>query len=1049
MSKSKKQLPFAFFDSQARLFKICFITAFALCLSVIEAVAQIKVTGVVKESNGDPLPGVAVKVKGSQSGTQTNVNGQFSLTVPGPDAVLSFSYIGFVTKDVKVSNQTAINVTLVENANDLDEVVVLGYGQTSTKRDLTGSQSSVTSKDIAERQPVTLFDALQGQASGVQVVNDNGDPMGQGTIQIRGASSINATGVGPLYVIDGVISENGNFVNPQDIESIEILKDIASASIYGARGANGVILITTKKGKEGKPLIAGQYTFTLGELAHKIRTTSADELRYYRMIRGGGINFAGNVDSVNPYLNADNDYQDLLFRTSKKHVANLSLSGGQKGLTYYAGLNYTDNQALVLNSWMKRVQSKVNVTYQISPKLSVSNNLAFAYQTGNIINLGNSAKQIFERNPWTSLYRPDGELAGVIESKRNPVAYALLDKNLDNNYVSQFNTQFKYKIIDGLSFSTMFTANLDNNNNREVVPARITTNGISEGFGSSQRKVYWESQSVFNYEKIFNKVHNFSAVAGFTLDRRRTDNYKIRVTNLLNEDIFMSNVGTIDVNTAQTGTSATANSNVSILARANYSYQGKYMLQGTFRRDGSSRFGPNSKWGDFFSTGAAWRFTSEKFMEWTKGIIDDGKLRFSVGSAGNDAIGNYMSYTTVKFGDYYYNGQLGASADRVLGNSAIQWETTTATNYGIDLSFLKGRVTLTAEYYDKITKDLLYTSELGKESGKYQVVTNLGKIQNKGFELTVLGTPIANKDFVWDVNANMTLPKSKIKELANGTSFITGNKWLVKEGGKIGDFYLFINEGVYQYDVSNAYTPDNQRLTPVDVVVSADGKSVESVGGYTLNGQPYTGPITSKYYNGVKLQGGDTIWQDTNNDGTIDDNDKVIAGNGLPTFYFGLNNTFRYKQFSLSFLFNGQFGNKVYNAVANGQNTTSSTYTPPIWDMATTSWFRQGDITQYPLVSRQDTRGSIRNNYNSLYLEDGSFIRLSSARLAYTLDKKLASKIAAKSATVYLFGQNLLTWTNYSWFDPEFSTSNQLQPGNDTGKYPKVREFGLGLNVNF
>ncbi|MFD1630801.1 SusC/RagA family TonB-linked outer membrane protein [Pseudopedobacter beijingensis] len=1025
------------------------IMFFLSTLGVLQSFAQVKVSGVVKESNGEPLPGVSVKLKGGQLATQTNVNGQFNITVPGTDAVLVFSYVGFVAKEVKVGTQTNLQINLVENANDLDEVVVTGYGQTSAKRDLIGSQSSVTSKDIEERQPVTLFDALQGQASGVQVVNDNGDPMGQGSIQIRGASSINASGVGPLYVIDGVISENGNFVNPQDIESMEILKDIASASIYGARGANGVILITTKKGKEGKPLVMGQYTFTLGELAHKIRTTSADELRYYRMIRGGGINYAGNVDSVNPYLNADNDYQDLLFRTSQKHVANLSLSGGQKGMTYYAGINYTDNQALVLNSWMKRVQSKVNISYQLSPKLSISNNLAFAYQTGNIINLGNTAKQIFERNPWTSIYRPDGELAGVIESKRNPVAYALLDKNLDNNYVAQYNTQLRYKIIDGLSFSTMFTANLDNNNNREVVPARITTDNVSVGFGSTQRKVYWESQSLFNYEKVFNKVHNFSAVVGFTADRRRVDNYKIRITNLLNEDIFTSNVGAIDVNPAQTATFATANSNASILARANYNYRGKYMLQGTYRRDGSSRFGPNSKWGDFLSTGAAWRFTSEKFMEWSKGIIDDGKLRFSVGSAGNDAIGDYMSYTTVQFGEYYYNGQLGASADRTLGNSAIQWETTTSANYGLDLSFLKGRVTFTAEYYNKTTKDLLYTTELGKESGKYQVVQNIGSIRNKGAEFTILGTPIAKKDFVWNVNANITLPNSKIVELANGTSFITGNRWLVQEGGKIGDFYLFINEGVYQYDVSNAYTPDNQRLIPYDVVVSADGKTVESFGGYTLNGQPYTGLVTSKYYNGIKLQGGDTIWQDTDNSGSIDDDDKVIAGNGLPTFYFGLNNTFKYKQFSLSFLLNGQFGNKVYNAVANSQNKNSSTYTPPVWDMALTSWAKQGDITKYPMTSRKDERGSMRDGYNSLYLEDGSFIRLSSARFAYTLDKKLAQKIAAKGATVYIFGQNLLTWTNYSWFDPEFSTNNQLQPGNDTGKYPKIREFGLGLNINF
>lgn len=1041
MNKTNKKMSSAYFDNRIRLFKICFITVFALCLSVIEALAQIKVTGLVKDGSGEPLPGVAIKVKGTQQGTQTNVNGQFNITVPSSDAVLSFSYIGFVNKDLKVGSQTNINVTLIENAKDLNEVVVLGYGQTSTKRDLTGSQSTVTAKDIVERQPVTLFDAIQGQAAGVLVTNDNGDPMGQGTIQIRGASSINADGVGPLYVIDGIISENGNFVNPQDIESFEILKDIASASIYGARGANGVILITTKRGKEGKPLVAGQYTYTMGEVAHKLRTTSAEELRLWRNM----IN-QSQPDSVQPYLNADNDYQDFMFRTSKKHIVNLNLSGGTKGINYYSSVNYIDNQALVVNSWMKRIQSKVNVSYQLSPKLTISNNLAFSYQTGNVINVGNTAKQIFERNPWTSLYRPDGTLTGAVESKRNPLAYALYEKNIDNDYVAQFNKQIKYQFTDALSFTTMFNGNLENLSNRSLTPVRITTNNQNSASGMFQRRFYWESQSFFNYNKTFNEVHNFSAVAGFTMDRRRRDRYDISVRNLLNEDIFTSNIGTIEI-ASGTGTFATANSNVSLLSRANYSYKGKYIIQGTFRRDGSSRFGENNKFGNFLSTSAAWRFTGEDFMGWSKGIIDDGKLRFSVGSAGNDAIGDYRSYTVMDFGSSYYNGKYGAAESSVLGNSLIKWETTTAQNFGLDISFLKGRVSFVADYYIKTTKDLLYNSELGKESGKSQVTVNLGNIENRGLELSLLGTAIAKENFSWEVNANVSFPQAKIKKLANGTSFIAGNRYLIEEGGKIGNFYLWIHEGVYQYNESNAYTPDNQRLTPV-LTLRPDG-TVESLDGYTLNGQAYTGPVTSKYYGSAKLQGGDSIWQDTNNDGVIDDNDRVIAGNALPNSYFGLGNTFRYKRFSLSMLFNGQFGNKVYNYVADGQNRFNSTYTPPTWDAALYSWRKPGDIAKYPNPVPKDTRGSMRYGYNSLYLEDGSFIRLSSARFTYNLDPKVAARIRAKNVSVYAFGQNLVTWTNYSWYDPEFSSNNQLTPGTDNGRYPKVREFGLGINVNF
>ncbi|WP_246269455.1 SusC/RagA family TonB-linked outer membrane protein [Pedobacter panaciterrae] len=1007
----------------------------------------INITGTVKDGGGGAIPGVGVRVKNAKVSTQTDANGKYSITVPDANSTLLFSYIGLVSQEAVVGNKKVIDITLKEDESALDEVVVTGYGEKVKKRDLTGSISSVTAKDIAERQPLTLFDALQGQASGVLVTNDNGDPAGQGTIQIRGASSINASGTGPLYVIDGIISENGNYINPSDIESFEILKDVASAAIYGARGANGVIIITTKRGKEGKPLIGVQYTYNRGELANKIRTISADELRFYRMIRGGGAGIGGNVDSINPYLNADNDYQELLFRTSEKHTVNLSLSGGSKGITYYGGLNYVDNQAIALNSWIKRIQSKLNVEYAISDKLTISNNLAFAYQTGNILNIQNTARQIFERNPWTSLYRPDGTLAGFTESKRNPVAFALLDKNIDNDYLAQFNTQAKYKIYKDLSITTMFNAQLDNQNSRNVTPAIINNAAFSTGTGSAERKVYWESQTYMNYNKTFSKDHTVTGVAGFTADRRRRDEYRIRVEELLSDDIFTSNVGIIDP--TNTGTFATANSNVSLLARGSYSYKGRYIVQGTIRRDGSSRFGENNKWGNFISMSAAWRFSDEKFMDWSKSFLDDAKLRYSYGSAGNDAIGDYQSYTTINFGGNYYNGLSGAAENVVLGNSLIQWETATSANYGIDLTMIKGRLTFTAEYYNKTTKDLLYQSELAKETGKTQVAVNLGTIENTGLEFTVVGTPIKTEKFGWDVNANITFPKARVKKLADGTAFLSGNKWLIQEGGKIGDFFIFKNLGVYQYDVSNAYTPEGKRLTPINVVVSEDGSTVTSFGGYTLDGQPYTGTVKSKYYNNVKLQGGDTEWFDANNDGNIDDNDKIIAGNGLPTYYFGLSNTFRYKRFSLSFLFNGQFGNKIYNRVAADQNRFNSTYSPPTPDAALTSWYKQGDVTKYPMASRKDTRGNMRYEQNSLYLEDGAFIRLSSARLAFTLDPKIAAKAKMKSATVYVFGQNLLTWTNYSLFDPEFSTSNQLQPGNDSGRYPKIREFGLGVNLTF
>ena len=336
------------------------LVLFFQLLLVFVANAQttpIKVSGTIKDAKGAGLHGVSVSVKGTSVGTTSDSSGHYSINVPGRQSVLVFSLVSYANKEETVGSRTTINTSLAEGGSSLDDVVVIGYGGAVKKRDLTGAISSVSAKQIQERQPVTLFDALQGQAAGVLVTNDNGDPAGQGTIQIRGASTVNS-GNGPLYVIDGIISENGNFVNPNDVESIEVLKDASSTSIYGARGANGVIIITTKKGKPGKPLISASYLNVFGQLAHKLRTTSAAELRYYRAARGDG-NAGANVDSLNPYLNADNDFQDLMFRTGNKKVASLSVGGGQQGIQYYGSLNYTDDQSIVINSWIKRVQSKI------------------------------------------------------------------------------------------------------------------------------------------------------------------------------------------------------------------------------------------------------------------------------------------------------------------------------------------------------------------------------------------------------------------------------------------------------------------------------------------------------------------------------------------------------------------------------------------------------------------------------------------------------------------------------------------------------------------
>ena len=1016
----------------------------ALFCMLNTAFAQsVTVSGTVKDEKGDPVSSVSVNIKGTKNGTATGPDGKFTITVPNAQAVLVFSSVGYGSKERTVGTDKSIEMTLVPSTSDLDDVVVIGYGQTQKKRDVTGSISQVTSKQIQERQPVTLFDALQGQAAGVLVTNDNGDPAGQGTIQIRGASTLNG-GNGPLWVIDGIISENGNFLNPADIETFEILKDASSAAIYGARAANGVILVTTKRGKEGKPMITANYSQIFGKLAHKLRTTSADELRYYRRLRGDG-NGGANLDSLNPYLNADNDYQDLLFRTSDKKIASVSIGGGKQGINYYAGLTYTDDNAAIINSWIKRLQSKINISYQASPKLRVSHTLTFAWQYGNTIPIGNSAKQVFERNPWTAIYRPDGTLASYVESKRNPVAQALLTHDRDNNFTVQFNTQLNYQIYKDLKFTTLFNAQLDNNSNIYLSPASLTSGGTGNATGSNgfDKRFYWETQGFLNYTKVLAKKHNITGLLGVSADRRRNDGYLISMYNYLSEEIMTSNAGLLDPLPTKTRTTASAQSNASLFSRLGYSFEGKYIVQGTYRRDGSSRFGPNNKWGNFFSGSAAWRFSDEKFMNWTKGVLYDGKLRYSIGKTGNDRIGDYGSYTNLNFGDEYYNGALTAAENTTLGNSNIQWETTISSNIGLDLSFFKGRLTFVADYYQKTTKDLLYTAELPKETGKSKVIVNLGTIQNKGMEFTLGATPIVRRNFSWDLTGNISFQRGTIEKLNNGSAFLSGSKWWIQEGGHIGDFFMWRNLGVYQWNESNAYDEKGVKLTPV---LGTDNKPIP--GSYTVDGKPYSGVVYSKSRNGIKLEGGDTEWLDRDNNGIIDENDKEIVGNAVPDFYFGITNNVRYKNFTLSFLFNGQIGNKVYNQVANAQNTNASTYTPPIWDAILYSWQQPGDISKYPLFSRKDARGSISSGTNSLYMEDGSFIRLSSVRLTYNVHQKLIKKLKMKGGSVYAYGSNLATWTDYSWYDPEFSSSG-LNIGEDNGKYPKRREIGFGINLNF
>lgn len=1011
----------------------------------------IKVTGLVKDPKGAALSGVTVSVKGkTKSATTTNADGKYTINAEGKD-ILVFSYVGFQSKEEPVNGRTTIDLSLVAAASDLDEVIVVGYG-TQKKRDVTGAISSVSSKNIEERQPVNLFDALQGQAAGVLVVNDGGGaPGAEGSIQIRGASTLNG-GNGPLYLVDGVINPNGSSINPMDIERIEILKDAASAAIYGARAANGVIIITTKKGKEGRPRIDMNYSRIFGRLAHKLPQNNAAEVREFRRIQStnpsGGT--GGNTDSLNPGFNSDNDLQQLLLgNLGDRQQVNLGVSGGQKGLSYYTGVNYLDDKSIILNSYIKRVQVRSNIEYQASPKLKYVSNISMMWQSGNEVPLSRTVAVAFDRPAYSLIYYPDGSLTSYIGSKRNPVANAIYETNKTDLFSIQFSNSLQYQITKDLLFTTTFNAMLDNRQNLFFSPRYVSANkDQNNGSNDMQKTFSWEYQAFANYNKTFGGEHSLQAVLGFSADKRRYDRTHSEYANIASEQIFITHPSYITSSKTNTDADLTAGAN--LFARANYSYKGRYTVAGIFRRDGSSRFGDESRYGNFYSASAGWRFSDEPFMDWARNVLTDGRFRIGVGQVGNDRIGSSDYLNKITFNGNYL-GVGGAYITSTFGNERVHWETTMQQNVGVDLTFFRGRLTFTAEYYIKTTKDLLYEKALPAESGFDNVKINLGTLENRGIEFSVKGTPILaknrSKGLTWDIGGNISFERSIIKKLGDGTPFIVANKWYIEEGGKIGNFFGWRNLGVYAWNESNAYNDNWEQLT---LSLDKDGKPLyeNGVPVYTFNGQRYNGYVHNLYDPSGKLRGGDAIWQNTNKDSLIDDRDRQILANSQPKFYLGILNNITYKQFSLSVLVNASFGANVYNALLFAQSYPSNTGAGSP-EMVYNVWRKQGDIAKYPYYPEAKNRGNQKTDANSLFIEDGSFVRLSSVRLSYTFLPSITKKVFLKGATVYVYGTNLLTWTNYRGYDPEFSASNVLQPGYDNGKYPKRREYGFGINVNF
>lgn len=1035
-----------------------------LFVASLGAHAQTKsLSGVVTDNTGEPLPGVTVVVKGTAQGTVSDIDGKYTLRVPESTKTIVFSYIGMKSQEVALGSKSVINAVLEPESFDVDEVVVVGYG-TQKKRDLTGSITSVDNKAIEQRQAVNVFDALQGAAAGVQISSVSGAPGATNNIQIRGASTFDDAGVSPLYVVDNVIVEDIDNINPGDIKSIEILKDAASSAIYGARSANGVVIITTKSGEAGTPKIDVRVLKSFSSISNKIPQVNAFERILNDATTRGAVleKYRANNDSVGLINSTNYFYQDLLTRTAVRNDVSMGISGGTDKLKYMASLGYIGDEGVILTSYNNKFTGRFNVDFQISKKLKSMTRMSFSNSKTNSINEGGVFQTSMRRPPNMILFYPDGSYAPYYDmgGNKNPLQELTARDDLNDRYQATLYQALEFKFNNYLSFQTSVTGNFDLRRSTKFASKELDSNGnedLRKNTGSDNTtwaKIY-QGDAYLSYMRTFGSDHSVNAMVGSSVETGEYEYLNFDGSYFVTESIHTMNMAS----TLIAGTTASDYAIAGFFGRLGYAYKGKYLFNSNMRYDGSSRFGQNERWGLFPSASLGWRFSDESFMNWSDSWLSDAKLRASWGVTGNDRVGYYESQTRYTSGTYFYNGISGVIPVSTYGNPNLHWEETRQLDYGIDLNMFDGRVSFTADYYIKETSDLLSNLNLPYTSGYNTMRVNLASIENKGLELSLSGYPIRNKKITWQTTINWWNNENTITELAR-EDYIQNSYYYVAKGKSAGLFYGYKNLGIYEYDFSNAYTDDYKtRLTPVlardnhgNVIIGLDGQP--TLLNYTLpNGQVYEGTVAQLSAGGVVAKGGDVIWENMPDatgalDNKIDDNDRTVLGQANPDWYGSWSNTVSYKNFTLSFNFYTSWGGLVYNKLKRYYTSWGGNTHMQLPEYIRTGWIYQGQKTDWYSIDTRNRKTINRAELSDFYLEDASFIRLRNVRLSYNVDNKYLKNSFVKGCMVYVYGNNLLTWTNYSGYDPEVG-GGVLTPGTDDQAYPRKREIGFGVNVNF
>ena len=1028
------------------------------------SMAQISITGTVFDENGQTLPGVNIQIKGITKGTVSDMDGKFGLSVPNTSNILVFSYIGYEKKEMKAEKGKPMQVFMKDESKSLNEVMVVGY-QDVRKKDLTGSVAKASITDML-KAPVASFDqALAGRVAGVQVSSAEGTPGGTMSIVIRGNNSITQDN-SPLYVIDGFPVEDatvGATINPNDIESIDVLKDASATAIYGARGANGVIIVTTKKGVIGAPKVSYDFTYGVQRVTHKIAMMDAYEFvklqqeMYTPAEMSGTYGYFGTNNgktyTLEDYRNTTQyNWQDMILRDAPQQSHNISLTGGTADVRYNASLSYFDQDGVVINSNYNRLQGRLGATIR-RDKLNI--NLTTNYSVTNTY--GSSPSQSI----WSGMYNlfysvwgyrpvtsPNQDINSLIDNttdsgvdqlndyRFNPILS--LQNEYRNNKTSnnQYNGFLEYEFIKGLKLKVSGGYTIENkknesfNNSKTRYGSPISSDHVNATLATSERNT-WLNENILTYQTVLNKVHSLNTMVGMTMQESDYSGYSMYSNNIPFESRGMAGLG--DGTPISDVSAITSWSMLSYLGRINYNYKSKYYLTASYRADWSSKFPVQNRWGYFPSTSFAWNFMDESFMEPIKPVLNFGKLRLSWGQTGNNRVGEYDYYAQMLLDKnnavYPFNNVVQSTGVVAVNipNPNLKWETTAQTNFGIDLKLLKDRVNFTFDWYNKITSDLLLQASIPPSAGFTSVMKNIGKVQNQGVEFTLNTVNIQTKKFSWTSNINISFNTSTVLELTdNQLSMLTNGyfdqsytapNYIAKIGYPVGMMYGYIYQGTYKI---------------------ADFNQTGTV--YTLkSGIP-------KYVSDNNVQPGYPRYADLNNDGVIDSNDQTIIGRGAPVHIGGFTNNFEYAGFDLSIFLQWSYGNSIQNAnrlmFENGFKKKDLNQFATYADR----WTFDNPTSDIPGINSSSSNGL----FSTRIIEDGSFLRLKTVSLGYSLDSKLIKKLKMTKAHIFVSAQNLLTWTKYSGYDPEVSIRNSaITPGLDFSSYPRAVSANMGINISF